>query len=67
MTPSVRGTVPDDDSQPIPSVEFDNELQLAEMGSPYFTTTLLRGLISIMSGQSKEALTGVPIGTHSTD
>ena len=61
-TPSVRGTPPYGDSQPIPSVWFDDELQLTEMESPYLTTTL-GGITSI----GQEALTGFPISTHSTD
>lgn len=39
-TPSLSGTPPDLDSQPIPSTLSDNRLQLAEKGSPYLTMAL---------------------------
>lgn len=50
---------PIEDSQPIPFVWLDKELQLAQKGSPYFTTPLV-GLIS----SSQEELTGFPKNTQ---
>lgn len=47
-TLGVSGTPPMEDSQPIPSIWLDDELQLAEKESLYLTTAL-EGLVS--SGQ----------------
>lgn len=60
VTCSVRATPPFEDSQPIASVWFDVELQLAEKGSLYFTAAL-----GGFNSTGQEELTGFPRKGHS--
>lgn len=59
VTPSVSGTPSTLDSQPIPATWSDNEVQLADKGSPNLTT----GDGGFISAEQDE-LTGFPTSTQ---